>query len=1017
MRRILTRLIDRPLESVALVAVLAGLGGYGMLHLSIDLFPDLDVPVVNVITHAPELSADDMDLLVTRPLEEGLRGAPGMQRVASTSQQGISIVTAQFTWGTGVESARQSVTSALAQIAPRLPAGAVPRIEQIGTTLQQVGGWAVISPGDPVELGSRLRRDVAPRLMGVDGVALVEVLGGERPALWVDVSPPRLIALGLGVDDLAAAIRRAHGAAPVGFVERSSEDVVVRADSRLRGVEDLAAVPVPLPDGRTVRLDAVAAVHAGRAPRHSDVRADDRPAVALMVRKQPGASTIAVVEGVRRELARLAPTLPAGSEVRQFYDQAEVLRAAQTAIGHELVLGAALAVAVLWLLLGEIRPTLAVATTIPLALLATVAVLWLLGESFNVITLAGLTLAVGMVVDDAIVVTENVFRYLEKGLSPPAAALEGSLEIAGPDASGTLTTVASFVPLLMVGGLASVFLRPFGVTVSSALVASLVLSLTTVPVLLARGRAVRPTRAHLGHRLVTALAGPLLGMVRWTLRHRRTTLAAAAAVSLALAASLALRHGAVALLPPVDEGALLVEYVLPPGVSLAESRRVAAEITAIARALPGVVMVESRVGAPAGGAEVEGVNRGELLVKLAPLGERRVTADDVLGRLRAASSKLEGVVLLLHQPTQEKMDESFSGLPALFGVTVYGDDQTGIENAAGQVAEMLRADPAVSGVVDNSRFHRPELVVRLDNRRCAALGIDPAAARATLAAAVWGDDVLEIVRERETVPVRVRLAGGAGSVDDIGALPLTAGDGSTVPLSAVADLELERVAPEITRLNGRRELTILAEVEGDLPRQAARIQDRLDGLRLPRGVEAVVGGQFRVLLETGRDLLLVLAGAAVLILLVMGVQLGSLREAAWILAVVPAGLAGAAAGLALTATGLNVAVAAGVLTLLGIGVNNGIVLVDFANRERDAGADPQAALLEAVRIRLRPVLATSLTTIAALVPTALAIGAGEHVFQPFAVTVISGLAVGTFVTLAVLPAAILHSIAKVPART
>ncbi len=1012
MRRVLARLLARPLEAAFLALILASAGGYGLLHMSVDLFPDLDVPVVNVITHAPELSADDMDLLVTRRLEEALRGAPGMQRVSSSSQQGISVVTAQFTWGTGVEAARQSAMAAIAQVTPRLPTGAVPRLEQIGTTLQQVGGWAVTSPGDPVELGSLLRREVAPRLMGVDGVALVEVLGGERPALWVDAPPARLLALGLGVDDLVAAIRRAHGAEPAGFIERSSEDVVVRVDSRLRGAADLAAVPVVLPDGRTVRLDAIAAVGAGRAPRHSEVRADNRPAVALMVRKQPGASTIEVVDGVRRELERLRGVLPAGAQVRQFYDQAEVLRAARTAIGHDLLLGAVLAVAVLWLLLGELRPTVAVATTIPLALLATVAVLWSLGETMNVITLAALTLAVGMVVDDAIVIAENVFRHRERGATPAAAALEGTLEIAGPDASGTLTTVASFAPLLLVGGLASVFLRPFGVTVSSALLASLALSLTTVPVMLAFGRvAPRPERARLGPRMVAAAGDRLVGLLRHTLPRRAVTLLLALLISLGLAASLLLRHGVVSLLPPVDEGALLVEYVLPPGVSLSESQRVASEITRIARSLPGVVMVESRVGAPAGGAEVEGVNRGELLIKLAPLAARRVTADDVLAQLHAASSSLEGVVLLLHQPTQEKMDESFSGLPALFGVTVYGDDQASIEDAAGQVAAMLRGDAAVSGVADNSRFHRPELVVRLDGERCAALGVDPAATRTTLAAAVWGAEVLEIVREGESVSVWVRLAGSARTVDDLGALPVAARDGSAVPLSAVADLTLERVAPEITRLNGRRELTVLAEVEGNLPRQAARLQSRLDALDLPHGVDAEVTGQFQVLLETARDLALVLAGAAVLILAIMAVQLGSFRQAAWILAVVPAGLAGAAAGLAVTATGLNIAVAAGVLTLLGIGVNNGIVLVDFANRERAAGADAEAAVLEAVRIRLRPVLATSLTTIAALVPTAIGIGSGEHVFQPFAVTVISGLVVGTLVTLTVLPAAVRPSVA------
>jgi len=1006
MRPLLHYLLDRPLAALLPAAMTVLLGAYALLHLSVDLFPDLDVPVVNLITHAPELAAQDMDMLVTRPLVEALRAAPGIQRVASSSQQGISVVTAQLGWGRSVDSARQAATAALAQTAPLLPAGVVPRIEQIGTTLQQVGGWAVSAPGDPVALGSVLRRVVAPRLMGLDGVAMVEVLGGERPALWADADPARLAALGIGVDDLMTAIRHTHGAAAAGFVHRSSEDVVVRADSRLRDVADLAAVPVRLPDGRMTRLDTLATVHAGRAPRHSEVRCDDRPAVALMVRKVPGSSTIAVVERVRDELARLHSVLPAGAEVRPFYDQSEVLVEARRAIGQELLVGAALAVGVLWFLLGDRRATLAVTATIPLALFATVAVLWMLGESLNVVTLAGLTLAVGMVVDDAIVVAENVHRHLQPGTPAPAAALDGTLEIAAADASGTLTTVAAFAPLLLVGGLAAVFLRPFGFTVASALLASLLLSLTVVPVLLARSGSDLGASHRPGPRLVAWIAARLEAFGRHALARRRRTLVIAAVIGLCLAVTPLLRHGPVTLLPNVDEGALLVEYVLPPGVSLAESQRIASQLTAIARRLPDVLLVESRVGAPAGGAEVEGVNRGELLIKLATLSERTYPAAEVIEQLRAASASLDGVVLLIHQPTQEKMDESFSGLPAPFGVTVYGTDQPTLEIAASQVAALLRADPAVSAVIDNWRFHSPELTARLDGERCAALDVDPAAARTTVAAAVWGAPVLEIAREGETVPVRVRLGDGVSVTDDLATVPVTTADGSWVPLAAIADLQVRRVAPEITRLNGRRELTVLAEITGDLPREAARIQRLLDALELPASTDAVVGGQFTTLVATGRDLLLVLIGAALLILAIMAFQLRSLRQAAWILATTPAALAGAGAGIALTATGLNIAIAAGVLTLLGIGVNNGIVLLDFASKARRTGADGATAVLTAVRIRLRPILATSLTTIAALAPSALGLGAGQHVFQPFAVTVISGLVVGTIATLAVLPAAV-----------
>ncbi len=1005
MRRLLAHLLAHPLESALAAAAVCGLGLYGALHMSVDLFPSLDVPVVNVITHAPGTAPEDLDLLVTRPVEDALRGAVGVRRVASTTLQGISIVTVQFSWTVDVGTAAQTVSSRLAQVAGTLPAGATPRLEQIGTTLQEVGGWAVYGAGDPAELATAVSRDLAARLMSVEGVSQIEVMGGEQPAMLVRARPERLAAAGLTLEGVAAAIRSANGIDTAGFLTRSDEDVVVRADSRVVSAADLAAVPVPLAGGGSVPLESVASVEPGWTPRHYAVKANLVPAVVFFVRKQPGASAIAVVDGVRRELGRADTLLPEGSRVLTVYDQSEVLRSTRRAIVHELLVGAVLAVAVLWLLLGSPRPTVAVAVTIPVSMLAAVGVLWLLGQSLNVITMAGLTLAVGMIVDDAIVVAENVFRHRERGASPGQAALAGTAEIAAPDASGTFTTVAAFLPLVLVTGLAAVFLRPFGLTVSAALLASLVLSLTVVPAILSRAPHEHGTgRPRHADRVLAAGRRRLDRWLRWAMAHRGATLAGVAAAVLILGGSVVLRHGPVGLLPPVDEGALLVEYVLPPGVSLAESDRVASEIARRARALDGVVAVEQRAGSAPGGLQVEGVDRGELLVKLAPLSSDRPSADAVTARLRAATAGMQGVVLLFHQPTQEKMDESLAGLPALFGVTVYGDDADALDRAAGQVAALLRRDPDVSSVVDNARFRRPQVTVRVDGERCAALGVRPAEVRAAVAAAVWGRQVLEVVRARQRVAVLLQTdpAGGAAA---LAALPVSAGDGRTVPLGSVADVVDARVPDRVTRLNGRRELTILASVSGVLPLVAARVDRQLAALDLPAGTSATVTGQYRVLLETVRDLALVLAGAAFLVVAIMTLQFGSLRQALWVLAMVPVAFAGAAAGVAVTASGLNVAVAIALLTLLGIVVNNGIVLVDLANREPAASAEE--GLAAAAGERLRPILATSLTTIAGLTPTALGLGSGEHVFQPFAVAVIAGLAAATAATLVVLPAMVL----------
>ena len=1008
MKRLIAHLIERPLEVGLGVLVVAALGLYGAGHMSVGLFPSLDVPVVQVIAHAPGSAPLDLELSVTRPIEDALKGAPGIRRVASTTMQGVVVITVQFAWGTEVRDARQIVLGRLGQVRSRLPAGVVPRLEHIGTTLEEVGGWAIWGAGDPVEVGPIVRRDLVARLMTVPGVSLVDVIGGERRAFWVDLEPGRLAALHLTLSDIEAAIERTHGANVAGFFERGSEDVVVRADSRILTVAALRAVPVDLPGGGVLTLGQIATVREGRAPRHSEVRAQGVPAMAIFVRKQPAASTITVERAVEAELARAQSLLPPGTHIEKFYDQSEVLVEARRAIVHDLIAGAVLAVLVLWFFLGAARPTFAVALTIPLSLLATLAVLWLAGESLNVITMAALTLAVGMIVDDAIVVTENVFRHQEGGAAPRDAAREGTAEIAAADASGTFTTVTAFLPLVMVGGLAAVFLRPFGLTVSAALLASLVLSLTTVPVLLARGRGAAMGRAP-GRRVLEALSRKLGDGLAWTLRHRAATLLVAAVAGLAMFGALGLRMGPVSLLPPVDEGALLVEYVLPPGVSLRESLRVGQELGRRAARLPGVTLVEERVGAPEGGASVEGINRGELRIKLAPMGSGRPSAEELLQRLARKSADIPGVILQLHQPTQERMDEAFSGLPAVFGVTIFGPDLTQLEAISVRVEKILDADPAVHNIVNNSRFHRPQLDIRIDGERCAALDVDPADARKAVAAASWGDEVIRVLKEREQVPILLRVEGFGRGLDAMGTLPIPARNGETVPLARVATLTLHRVAAEIDRLNGQRQLTILAEVEGNLPAVARRLDRRFAALDLPPGYSVACTGRYRVLLKTARELLFVLLAAGLLILAILTLEFGSLRQAAWILAVIPISLAGGAAGLALTGAGLNVAVATGMLTLLGIGVNNGIVLLDFANRRHAAGAPWAEALVEAPRIRLRPILATTLTTIAGLLPTALGLGSGQHVFQAFAITVISGLTAGTLATLLVLPAAVVRT--------
>ncbi len=1002
MRSLLSRVMRNPMATV-IVLVMTGLAGiYSMVHMPVDLFPSINIPLVNIISHYAGAAPPDMELLVTRPIEDEIRTIAGVKRVASTSVQGVSLISVEFNEGTGIGEARQLVQTRLARLGGNLPAGVEPRIESIGTTLQEVSGYVVYGAGDPVRLRTIVSRELAGRLRGVDGVSSIEVLGGDQRAYYVTTDPATLSRLGLTIPAVVSGIKRHNRSAVAGFMVRSGKEYLIRADARLRNIKDIRAIPIKRAQGgATVLLGDISKVSSGRAPRHYAVRGDGIPAVAIIVRKQPGASTTRVVSGVDEAISNLKDILPQGSRIKKFYDQSEIISESRHEIIQNLIAGALLAVLVLYFFLGSIVPTLIVAITIPLTLLAATTLMHLLGLGFNIITMTALTLAIGMIVDDAIVVAENIFRYKKTTSDPLEASISGAAGIAGPDASGTFTTVAAFLPLVMITGMAAIFLRPFALTIASALVVSLVLSLSLVPLLFSRAKKALNARSdHAGERVLARLRRGLSRALGFSLRHRWWVVITSIAV-LGLA-GLTLPGTKASLLPPIDEGALLIEYIMPPGTSLRESDRIGEMLDRIAMKDPDVSTVYRRTGSPEAGYQVEGVNRGELFIKLRPRASRRRDAARVMASLKKSYSGLPGMVFLFHQPTQEKIDESFSGLPALFGVTVYGTDLDKLRTLAGEVEKVLSKDPAIGNVINNTRVRSPEVDVRLDYESLARYGLEPADVLASLRATRLGVEATRIIKQREEARVIVRLAAGeALTPDDMRALPL--GGKAAVPLGRVASVNVIRSPAAITRINGQREITLIAEVEGNIPGVVKRLRRGMNTLKLPAGYSLEFAGEYRVLMKTALEMALTLTAALVLIYLIMVMQFHTLLQPLVILLTIPLSFTGALFAIFITRQGVDVSVAMGAITLAGIAVNNAIVLMDFFNKELRAGKDVPGALASAVSVRLRPILLTTFTTIAALLPAAMGMTTGSRIFQPFAITVIGGLISSVAATLIVVP--------------
>jgi len=598
-------------------------------------------------------------------------------------------------------------------------------------------------------------------------------------------------------------------------------------------------------------------------------------------------------------------------------------------------------------------------------------------------------------------VAENIVRHLQSGEDRQAASLAGATEIAGPDVSGTFTTIAVFAPMLFLGGIAGLFVQPFGLVVSSALLASLVVSLTFVPMMFGNTGLTGRRRAT-GSRLLKRFEHALHRVLRFAFAHRAITVLLSI-LTLGMG-GLAAWLGPVSVLPPIDEGAILIEYVMPPGTSLKESDRVGDKLEQQAISQQDVETVYRRTGSPERGFEIEGVNRGELTIKLTPRSIRKRTTNQIMESLRREYSKIPGVVFLYHQPTQEKMDESLSGLPAMFGVTIFGPDMDELLSLAAQAEKIMAKDPSLANIVNNTKIKSPQIIVQPDPVELARCGISPGDVFETIRAGRFGVQATTIVRQRKQVQVLIKANSAPDvTLDWLEGLAISTPSGQTVPLRRVANIRITHLPERVTRLNGQREVTILAEVNGSITSAVDRLRQKFSAISMPGGYSITFTGQYQVMKRTVLDFALVGLAAIMLIYLIMAMQFQSFLQPFIILTTIPVALIGAIVLLAITQVGLDISVGMGALTLIGIAVNNAIVLLDYANRRIAAGQLIFESLQSAASVRLRPILMTATATIFALIPVAVNPAVGSRIFQPFAITVIGGLLSSTAATLVLVP--------------
>ena len=987
---------------VGVLLVLIG-GWTSFRALPVDLLPNLDYPLINIVTRYPAGTAEDAELLLTRPIESAISGLSRIKRFSSLSAPGLSQITVEFSWGTDVLAAREEVSSALASVLARLPLGARPQIENIGSSLAAISTFMLSGAADPVEMRNWVQYTVAPALERLSGVARVQVMGGGVAAMRVDLDPARMRAHGVGTGDVLTAIRGSNVLASGGVITQHGRDLLVTTHAQVR---DLAALQAVLlrrsADGVPVVLGDVARIYRGHVPQRYAITRNRQAAVAFMVQKQQRASTMAVSAAVDAALTKLPP--PDGTKIQKFYDQAEIIGLAYRNMRNELLAGALLSLLALFFFLGRNRATLILAITIPLSVVGVFIVMGWTGLGVNLMTLGALTVSVGMIADDGILVLENIFRHWQLGKAPSDAALDGTREILGADVAGTMVVLVTFVPLVFLQGLAGRLFQPFGITFGGVLALSLILSLTLIPwsarrLLPAMGGAAR-TSTSSGQWLIDRAIRYNRRLLDLFLRRRAVVIAASVVLMLSAVALLAFNP--VRFLPLLDEQSLLLSYQLAPGTSLAESNRMGDRLEALALAQPGVSAVFRRTGSPSESYFLEGPEAGELVLRLDPHGA--YSAESIRDAINAKVSQIPGVLTRMNEPTSEKIEESLSGLPVVFGLTISGNDLTALHKAAGMVEAAARKVPGVASVFNSAKVPLDRLDVTVDRAAAARLGVRPQDVARAVRVAVQGVDAGESIIGGKVVHLYLRYDKDAvRQPSDLANVLVQGGAGALIPLSQVAHVTPSTAYSLIEHRFGSRALTLTLDFSGNPVSVLADLGKALARLPLPPDVHVAYTGEYREMIDTAQQLVLILLASALLVYGIMVLQFGNLLDPAVILCKLPIDFMGAALILFATRQPLDLTVMIGLVTLIGVSVNNGIVLLSFAQRLRASGYDAADAVREAVAVRMRPMLLTQLTALLGMLPAALGIGRGPQLLQPLAIMLFGGLMMGAFLTLNLVP--------------
>ncbi|CAN5271230.1 efflux RND transporter permease subunit [soil metagenome] len=999
----LARFISNQKRAVIVIIMLVCLLGiYSAVKLPTAIFPQTDFPRVVIIAEDGEKPSPQMLVSVTKPIEEAMNGIPGIQRIKSTTARGSAEINLFFDWKVDIQQTLQFVQARLSQMSATLPPTTkITDVNRLTFAVFPVTAYSLTSETKSLaELREIATYTIRPRLARLAGIADITVQGGDVREFHITIDAEKLNSRGLSLTDVSNAVQNSNILASPGLLEENHQLELVLVSGQATTIEQLNKIVVGNINNAPVFVSDVATVGEGKEPNYTIVTADGKNAVLFNVLRQPNANSVTVADNVKTELNTITKQLPKDIKIAPFYDQSLLVSNSINSVRDAILIGLLLSVIILYAFLRNIGTTFVAILVIPVTILATFLAMWLVGLSFDLMTLGGVAAAIGLVIDDAIVVVENIFTHLSHGESRREAIERAISEITVPIIGSTITPVVVFLPLTLLTGVTGVFFRSLALTMAVSLLTSLVLALTFTPVLAEKFVKAGKNHKDENGRILQFIISQYEKVLNFSLKNR--WLVIVASLIIALVSFILYENLGSEFLPSFDEGAFVLDYKTPPGSSLAETDRILKQVEEFVRETPEVESYSRRTGLQLGLAITE-PNSGDWLVKLKATKKRSTEAviDELRGKIEESQPALE----IEFVGIANDLIGDLVGNPEPIEIKVFSEDATALHEKATEIEEAIQKVPNVVDTFNGVIVSGPALTFRVDAEKAARLGVNANDIANAVTTAMSGDVASNILERGKFVAVRVVLAKNQGqSLETLRGLMLHSASGNSFRLDQVADIEFDKGQTEINRDGLRQMVSVTSRISGsDLGSTITLIKEKLKEVKLPAGMTIEYGGLYAEQQSSFRELAIALGLAIVLVFLVLLIEFRSFAHPVAIVCGAILALSGVLLALFITKTNLNVVSLMGMIMVVGIVAKNGILMLDTVEENLEKSKNLTEVLIISGHRRFRPVLMTSLAAILGMLPLALALGEGSELLQPLAISVIGGLSVALLLSLIVTP--------------